>query len=412
MSLPKLAMDRRQFALLASGLAASGLNAESPQSKSRFNVAIIGSTGRGDYGHGLDTVWQRIPEASIVAVADDDQRGRSKELAKLKLSTTAGYADYHEMLDKVRPDIVAVCPRHVDQHRDMILAAIEAGAKGVYVEKPFVRSPAQADQVLAACQDHGARVAVAHRNRYHPTLKVIANLLREGRIGRVLEIRGRGKGDRRGGGEDLWVLGSHVLNMMTFLGGRPQSCSAVLLQDGRPTRPADVRAGAEGLGPLAGNQLHARFLLDNGVVGFFDSIANDATENQGFGLRLIGSEGTIAIYADRNPLAFLLPGNPFAVADPPRAWLPITSGGVDVPEPDPDLIHRVAHHDVAAADLIDAIEQHREPLCNAEEAALTVEMICGVFESHRQDGKRITLPLTRREHPLVDLFDRTNGTTR
>lgn len=403
-------MDRRHFAraasgLVASGLAARGLKAESPSSNELvpLKVAIIGSTGRGDYGHGLDTVWQRIPETSIVAVADDHSRGLSEKITKLKLATTEGYADYREMLDEVRPDVVAVCPRHVDQHRDMLLAAIESGAKGLYVEKPFVRSPAEADQVLAACRKHNARVAVAHRNRYHPTLQIIAGLLREGRIGRLLEIRGRGKGDRRGGGEDLWVLGSHVLNMMTFLGGRPRSCSAVVLQDGRPATTSDVREGAEGLGPLVGNQLHARFLLDNGVIGFFDSLANDATQNEGFGLRLIGSEGTVAIFADRNPLAFLLPGNPFAVAGSPQKWLPITSGGVGVPEPDPEFVQRVMHHDVAAADLIDAIQHDREPICSATEAALTVEMICGVFESQLQNGRRVSFPLAQREHPLADL---------
>ncbi|MEZ6152172.1 MAG: Gfo/Idh/MocA family oxidoreductase [Pirellulaceae bacterium] len=395
-------MDRRKFALLASGLTATAWGAPPQRDTPPLDVAIIGSTGRGDYGHGLDTVWQRLSGTSIVSVSDDDADGRAKELAKLKLPAAAGYADFREMLRVVRPDIVAVCPRHLDQHRDMILAAIESGAKGIYVEKPFVRTPAEADEVLAACQNQNARVAIAHRNRYHPTMKVVAGLLRDGRIGRLLEIRGRGKGDRRGGGEDLWVLGSHVLNMITMLAGRPHSCSAVILQDGRPATSKDIRQGAEGLGTLMGNQLHARYLLDNGVVAYFDSVANDRTQNQGFGLRLIGSEGTIALYADRNPLAFLLPGNPFAAIDPPVGWLPITSGGVGVQEPDPDGIHRVEHHDVAAKDLIDAVRNNREPLCNAVDASLTVEMICGVFESHRQGGKEVTFPLVRREHPFLN----------
>ncbi|TWT73392.1 Gfo/Idh/MocA family protein [Allorhodopirellula solitaria] len=395
-------MDRRRFAMYASGFTATALAAQPPTDQPPLKVGVIGSTGRGDYGHGLDTVWQRLPDASIVAVADHDPDGRNQELAKLKLPATAGYADYGQMLQQTRPDIVAVCPRHVDQHRDMILAAIEAGAKGIYVEKPFVRTPAEADEVIAACQTHGARVAVAHRNRYHPAINVIAGLLREGRIGRLLEIRGRGKGDRRGGCEDLWVLGSHVLNLITSLAGPPRSCSAVLLQDGRPATSSDVGKGAEGLGPMAGNQLHARFVLDSGVVAYFDSVANDGTQNQGFGLQLIGSEGRIAIYADRNPLAYLQPGNPFAQNDPPARWLPITSGGVDVPEPDLAEIRRVQHHDAEAQDLIDAVKNNREPLCNSVEAALTVEMICGVFQSHRQGGREVTFPLQHREHPLAD----------
>ncbi|TWU10564.1 Gfo/Idh/MocA family protein [Allorhodopirellula heiligendammensis] len=393
-------MDRRNFAMLASGLTATALTAQGQPAARPFEVAIIGSTGRGDYGHGLDTVWQRIPRTEIVSVADVNDEGRTREIAKLKLPEAAGYRDYREMLAKVQPDIVAVCPRYLDQHSDMILSAIEFGAKGIYVEKPFVRAPAEADQVRAASQAQNVRIAVAHRNRYHPTLNVIGGLLRDGRIGKLLEIRGRGKGDRRGGCEDLWVLGSHVLNMITALAGPPRTCSAVLLQDGRPATSEDIFQGAEGLGPLAGNQLHARFLLASGVVAFFDSVANDGTQNQGFGLQLIGSEGTIAIQADRNPLAFLRPGNPFATIDKSAGWLPITSAGVNVPEPDPAAIRRVQHHDAAAEDLIDAIENNREPLCDAADASLTIEMICAVFESHRQGGMNVAFPLVQRDHPL------------
>lgn len=393
-------MDRRQFAIASSCIAiGSRLSAESVSSS--YRVGVIGHTGRGDYGHGLDTVWKRLPETSIVAVADPDSAGRQKKLKQLGLTESAAYSDYREMLAKESPDLVAVCPRHVDQHRDMILAAAEAGAKGVYVEKPFVRTPQEADEVLAECKKQGTKVAVAHRNRYHPVMKVIADLVEEGRIGRVLEIRGRGKGDRRGGGEDLWVLGSHVLNMIMFLAGQPRSCSAILMQDGRPVTQGDLRSGAEGLGLLAGNELHARYRFDDGVIATFDSIANDGTQNQGFGLQIIGSDGMIAIRADREPLAYLVPGNPFQPKSSPSRWLPISSGGVDVEEPEPDLIHRVQHHDVAAADLIQAIREDRDPLCSGAQAAATIEMICAVFQSHVQGGAAIEFPLIQRGQPFA-----------
>ena len=79
----------------------------------------------------------------------------------------------------------------------MAVAAIEAGARGVYVEKPFCRTPAEADDLVAACDKHGAKIAVAHRNRWHPALQIIDKLIADGGIGRLLEIRGR-KGGRDG----------------------------------------------------------------------------------------------------------------------------------------------------------------------------------------------------------------------
>ena len=114
-------------------------------------VAVIGHTGRGNYGHGLDTMWQQIPEVQICAVADADPAGLAAAVNLLKPGKS--YSDYHVMLAEQRPEVVAVGPRHVDQHRDMLLAAIQHGVRGIYIEKPFVRTPAEADEVLRAASN-------------------------------------------------------------------------------------------------------------------------------------------------------------------------------------------------------------------------------------------------------------------
>ena len=393
-------MTRRSF-LAASSLAALSSPALLNAQNKKLRVAVIGHTGRGNFGHGLDTVWLKIPETEIVAVADANEAGLQKEQKKLKVDR--GFTEYRKMLKDVRPDLVAVCPRHPDQHRDMTVAAIEAGARGVYIEKPFCRTPAEADDLVAACAKHGAKIAVAHRNRYHPALQVIGKLIADGGLGRLLEIRGRGKGDRRGGDEDLWVLGSHVLNLIAWFGGSAKSCSAVMLRDGRRVARQDVKQGAEALGPLAANELHARYELSKGVIATFDSIANDGTKNAGFGLQLIGSEGIVNIQCDRNPVAHLSPGNPFQPTDKPRPWIPITTSGVGKPEGNAELVGQVHNHVVPARDLIDAVRNDREPLCGVNDGAATVEMICGVFESHRQGGRAVALPLVERGHPLAKL---------
>src|SRR6185369_3545685 len=96
-----------------------------------------------------------------------------------KLGVSQGFDDYRKMLREVRPEIVAIGMRHVDQHRDAALAAIEAGARGIYIEKPFCRTPAEADEIVAACDEKNAKLAVAHRNRYHPVLPVISSLVKQ-----------------------------------------------------------------------------------------------------------------------------------------------------------------------------------------------------------------------------------------
>lgn len=364
----------------------------------KLRVAVIGHTGRGNFGHGLDGMWRLIPETQIVAVADADPKGLAA--AKDRLEISAGFADYREMLASVRPDIVAVCPRHPDQHRDMVLAAIGAGARGIYMEKPFCRSPEEADQILAACEKAGTRLAVAHRNRYHPSLPKVKELIEDGAIGRLLEFRGRGKEDDRGGGEDLWVLGSHVINLAHYLGGEPLACAAWIEQQGRPVSRPDVKEGNEGLGPLAGDSLHARYDMKCGVPFYFDSMRRAGTKGTNFGLQVIGNAGIIDLRVDRHPMAHLMEGNPFLPHTEPRAWVPISSAGTGKPEPIGDMPQAVERHILPGRDLVAAIRENRPPLCDARQGAVTVEMICAAFESHRLEGRRVTFPLETRVNPL------------
>ena len=170
-----------------------------------MRVAAIGRTGRGDWGHALDRIWSGMDAARLVAVADDGPDGPAAARARNELPADAGFADWRRMIATVKPDVVAICQRWIDAHAEMAIAAAEAGVKGIFVEKPFVPTRAQADAVIAACRKSGTKLCVAFPTRHAPPYPVIRALIDDGRIGRVLELRGRGKEDVRGGGEDLTV---------------------------------------------------------------------------------------------------------------------------------------------------------------------------------------------------------------
>jgi len=101
----------------------------------KYRVAIIGRTGKGNYGHGLDTVWINNDRAEIVAVADEDEKGRIKAEATLKAPIS--YADYRVMLKKEKPQIVSVADRFLDSHRDMVIACA-ALEPAYFWRSPFV----------------------------------------------------------------------------------------------------------------------------------------------------------------------------------------------------------------------------------------------------------------------------------
>ena len=58
---------------------------------------------------------------------------------------------------------------------------------------------------------------------------------------------------------------------------------------------------------------------------------------------------------------------------------------------------------LAIRDLIDAVEEDRDPEASIYDARTATEMIVALFESHRQSGARVTFPLLNRDNPLAQL---------
>jgi predicted dehydrogenase len=366
----------------------------------RLRVAVIGRTGRGDYGHAIDELFRELPGAEVVAAADADAAGLAKAAERHELEPAAAFADWRKMLAATQPDVVAICMRHIDCHAEMAIAAAEAGAKGILMEKPFVTTPAEADAVIAACEKSGTKLALAFVNRHSGTYAAVRDLIEDGRIGRLLELRARGKEDKRGGGEDLWVLGCHLLDLMTDLGGAPQWCQATVTQGGRPITKADAAPGPEGIGLIAGDAVTAMFGLANGPVGYFASVRDAGLKQPAFGLTVVGSSGAIQIRPDHVPQASFRAA-PLWRTDKDFPWQPIGPGGLgeEVAADIDRAAERVAWGRRAAADLLDAIANDREPETGMYAGRTVVEMTAAAYAS-ALSGDRITWPLVNRGNPL------------
>jgi len=363
-----------------------------------WTVGVIGATGRGDYGHHVDTAWLDVPDTKIVGVADADSAGRQKAARRTRCPNT--FANYRTMMDEMKPDIVAICPRHLDQHADMMLAA---AARGIhcFVEKPFCRTLKEADSIIAACESSHTKVGIAHPTRYAPAMTTIRRLIKDGAIGDVVELRGRGKEDQRGGGEDLWVLGSHIMDMTLALGYVPEWCFASVLQDGERVTAKHVKAGNEGIGPLAGDAVRATFGLKQGITFSFTSYRHAAGRPSRFALRVYGSKGIIEIMENVMPEVWILQNSSWHTGRGQGDWKRISTAGIDQPEPLTDSKFRQRHH-IPIVNLLMAIEKKQEPKCGMYEGRKIVEMITAVFESHVQN-QPVNFPLANRENPLLRL---------
>ncbi|UCG48011.1 MAG: Gfo/Idh/MocA family oxidoreductase [Phycisphaerales bacterium] len=392
-------MKRREFikdtAITLAALAANntrGADAQGP----KYRVAVIGRTGKGNYGHGLDVVWKDIERTEIVAVADEDPKGLAA--AAKRLNGPRAYANYRRMLEKERPRIVSVAPRWLDCHRDMVLACAEFGCH-VFLEKPMCQSLEQADKMVAAMEKKNLKLAIAHQSRYSPALKHVQKIIAGGKLGDIVELRGRGKEDRRGGGEDLMVLGTHIMDLMRFFAGEPKWCFARVTDGGKPVTRELVRDGAEGIGPLAGDEIHAMYRFAQPTMGYFSTHRARYGAARRFGLQIYGTKGIVTITTGAVPEIWFVEDPSWQPGRSRAGWKRISSNGIDRPETLSDPGHSLGNRPVAL-DLLHAIETDTQPRGSMYDGRAALDMILAVYESHCKE-RPVKLPLENRKHPLT-----------
>ena len=361
-------MTRRTF------LAASAFAAR------RWRAALIGHTGRGNFGHDWDLSFKDLPNVETVAVADPVEAGRAKALARS--GAKRGYSDYREMLAKEKPDIAAICPRHTDQRLEMVTAAAETGAH-ILLEKPFAMDLKQADAIVEVASRHRILIQVGHTGRIMKVHPMAVEMIRAGEIGQLMEIRARGKEDRRAGGEDLIVLGGHCFDLMRAFAGEPKSIHATI--------QGPVRQPTEPVGLVRGTDVAATILFDSGIHGYWGSRRSDVTDGERFGIAMLGSKGAIFMPLTKVP-------NDELLVTKSTSW----TGQWKRVEPPPAErnMSRAYFNGVMAKDLMDAVEQHRQPLCSARDGQVTMEMIAAMYQSAAL-GASVRFPLVDRSMPVV-----------
>lgn len=126
-------------------------------------------------------------------------------------------------------------------HAPQTMAALRAG-KHVLCEKPVALNYAQAAEMVRTARDCGRTLGIAYYRRMYPKLQRAKALLEAGAIGRpvLAEINCHGwfsdEDGRRGwlldparaGGGPLYDIGSHRIDVLNFLFGKPAAVSAHL----------------------------------------------------------------------------------------------------------------------------------------------------------------------------------------
>ncbi len=380
-----------------------------------WKIGIVKDSSKPMLGlHGLHHAFAGLPGVEVVALVDsnpDDIPGKVRIAGAKK-----HYLNYTDMLDRENPDIVVLCSRHPYDHLPQIEEAVQRGIH-IYCEKPMTVSLSEADRIIGLAEEHQIKICMAHPARYSLAFRTMKAMIEAGEIGTPLTVYGRGKCDHRGGGEDLIVLGTHILDLETFFFGPPEFVWADITTAGKPTAKTERLKTVEPLGPVAGDTIYSVFRFPGGVNGIFETRKGLYDYGNGIsnmGISVSGTKGAVAMLFDdgansskrhlRISRGTPQPDGMECFEDVPLVEDRVIPGaeplddsccGTDIPRA-PFFLEA---NRFAAWDLIQSIRQDRLPIANQYNARLAVEMIHGVYASHLA-RKTIYFPLADRNHPL------------
>lgn len=200
-----------------------------------LRVAVIGYSFM---GRAHSNAWRNVGafHPDLPAVTQQVLVGRDESAvrgAAHQLGWREWATDWRDVVTRDDVDVVDVCtPGHL--HHEIALAALRAG-KHVVVEKPLTNTIDESVELVAAAQEarsRGVRSMVGFNYRCVPALALAREVIAEGRIGEVRQVRAsylqdwlvdpdapmtwRLRKEQAGSGV-LGDLGSHVVDQVRFL---------------------------------------------------------------------------------------------------------------------------------------------------------------------------------------------------
>lgn len=173
----------------------------------KHRVAIIGC---GSMGQIYANVYKSFPNIEIIAIAERDP-ARRRHVGEW-LGVTAMYPDAEALFGDLVPDIAAIITP-TKYYMEAVIAAAEAGVKGVSTDKPLEATLANADRMVEICAARGVIFAGGALMGALPELQEAATWLREGRYG---DLKGAAVLNWHG---EISGSGCHAISILRLLTG-------------------------------------------------------------------------------------------------------------------------------------------------------------------------------------------------
>ena len=318
----------------------------------------------------------------FVAMCDIIPEVMQEKSDRFGLETIRKYTDYKELLEKEKPELVAIATES-GKHAAIALDCIAAGCN-VIIEKPIALSIADADAIIEAGKKAGVVVCANHQNRFNKSVQYIRKALEAGRFGKLSHgaahvrwNRGKGyyeqapwRGTWAQDGGCLMNQCIHNIDLLRWMMG--DEVEEVMAYTDQLEHPY---LEAEDLGM-------ALVKFKNGSYGLIEGTTNVYPKNLEETLYIFGEKGTVKAGGTSDNII-----EEWAFGD-----------GLD----DPDYVKATYHenppnvygfgHTPLYADVIDAIQTGRQPYVDGEAGKRALEMVLAIYKS-AAEHRPVKLPL-------------------
>jgi len=216
------------------------------------------------------------PGLELVAVCDVEEEAARTTAAQLEVE--AWFSDYREMIRALRPDLVSVATR-TEGRCDAVEFAAANGVRGLHVEKPLGRSPAECRRAVGALERAGIPVTYGTTRRWMDVFRLAWRMAQSRELGELRQLT-----IEFGRAPLLWTH-PHSFDLMVWFASRPDPVS---VQASCALDPADVR----------GQLVDADPAVENAWVQFTDGFNAAITCAPGLNVRLAGDRGSLTVAAD------------------------------------------------------------------------------------------------------------------
>lgn len=207
--------------------------------------ARIGLVGAGVIGRRHISAVIECSTTELIGIADSNSD---------RLSAACGVPEFdciESLISATEPDGVIIATP-TDRHLQPALAALEAGCS-VLVEKPIAADTSDGILIAEAERQSKGSVLVGHHRRYNPASKVARELIRTGKLGKLVQVSGQWGARKhneyydepwrrtRNAGPVLINL-SHELDLLRFICGEIVSISAEITNEFQGFEKEDAAA--------------------------------------------------------------------------------------------------------------------------------------------------------------------------